>query len=135
MTSAETVTLTFPTVAALELPADTAADVTLSTAFTWSDTAGTYVVVFEDLAVYQTVFVVTGEPTTTVPDLEHLGIYYPHDGPYRWTVESHGIAESLDELCQAGYLDPFSGDFLYPIGPSAGEGRFWRTEARTFKFD
>jgi hypothetical protein len=130
-----TVSLTFPTVATLDAPADAAIAVTSSTPFTWDDTAGTYIVVFEDLAVYQTVFVVTADPSASVPDLEHLGIYYPHDGPYRWSVESHGTATSLDELCEAGYLDPFSGDFLYPIGPRAGQGRFWRTQARTFKFD
>lgn len=135
LTAPEMASLTFPSVAALGVPADAAVDVTLSTPFTWDDTAETYIVVFEDLAVYQTVFVVTAEPTTTVPDLEHLGIYYPHGGPYRWTVESHGVAKDLDELSATGYLDPFSGDFLYPIGPRAGQGCFWRTVARTFTFD
>lgn len=135
LSAPETVSLAFPTVAPLDAPADAVEGVTTSTQFTWKHTAGTYIAVFEDLAVFQTVFVVTDEPATTVPDLKALGIYYPHDGPYRWTVESHGVAQSIDELCEAAYLDPFSGDFLYPIGPRSGQGRFWRTEARTFKFD
>lgn len=135
LTNAETPALTFPTVSELESPAPDAEGVTTDTPFTWSDTAGTYVVMFEDLAVYQTVFVVTAEPTVTVPDLEHLAVYYPHGGAYRWAVESHGLATSVDQLCERGYLDPFSGDFLYPIGPRAGEGSFWRSEGRTFEFD
>lgn len=135
LTAPATAALTFPTVAALESPADATANVSLATPFTWSDTGGTYVAVFEDLAVYQIVYVVTEAPMVTVPDLEALGIYYPRGGPYRWSVESHGRASSVDELCAAPYLDPFSGDFLYPIGPRAGDGRFWRTEARTFEFD
>lgn len=131
-----TVNLTFPVVSALSTPDEAVTDVTYDTPFTWTDTAGAYVLVLEDLGVFQTVFVVTSEPEARVPNLEHLGIYYPHGGSYRWTVESHGDAEDIDDLCAGpGYLDPYSGDFLYPIGPRAGRGRFWRTAARNFAFD
>lgn len=132
----KTVNLTFPSVSDLTTPDSAVTDVTYDTPFTWTDTAGAYVFVLEDLGVYQTVFVVTSEPEARVPNLEHFGIYYAHGGSYRWTVESHGDAEDIDDLCaEPGYLDPFSGDFLYPIGPSSGRGRFWRTAARNFAFD
>lgn len=131
-----TVNLTFPPVSDLTTPDDAMTGVDYDTPFTWTNTAGTYVMVLEDLGVFQTVFVVTSEPHAQVPNLEHLGIYYPHDGSYRWTVESHGDAADIDELCGgSGYLDPFSGDFLYPIGPRSGSGRFWRSVPRNFAFD
>jgi len=135
LTTSGTFEVTFPTVATLETPDDASPDVTLSTPFTWSDTGSTYIAIFDDLAVYQTVYVVTAAPLLTIPNLESLGIYYPRSGPYTWTVESHGTAATVDELCSQSYLDPFSGDFLYPIGPRAGQGRFWRTPVRTFVFD
>lgn len=135
LTTSSSVEVTFPTVATLEAPDDASLDVTLATPFTWSDTGGTYIAIFDDLAVYQTVYVVTAAPSVTIPDLESLGIYYPRSGPYTWTIESHGTAQTVDELCAGSYLDPFSGDFLYPIGPRAGQGRFWRTPVRTFVFD
>lgn len=136
VTDEEPAVLPFPGVAALLGPEDQAIGVDSTTPFSWTDTGRAYVVAFEDLDFYQTVFVVTTDETAHVPELTKLGIYYPHDGTYRWTVETHGAVQSVDELCDsAGYLDPFSGDFDNPLGPRQGSGQFSRSAARSFQFD
>lgn len=133
--AATSATLVFGETSELLAPADQANSVGKEDEFTWTDTGDTYIVAFEDLEVYQTVYVITAQPKTSIPDLESLGIYYPHGGTYRWSVESHGPARSVDELCSPpGYLDPFSADFNYPMGPRLGAGRFWRTAGRLFTF-
>ncbi len=132
----DSATLTFGASSELVTPPDEAKEVALSTNFSWTHTAATYIATFEDLDVYQTVYVITSEPNAVVPNLEALGIYYPHGGAYRWAVESHGNARDLDELCSPpGYLDPFSGDFHYPMGPRRGAGRYWRAASRSFVFE
>ncbi len=132
----DSTTLTFGVSSELVTPPDDATEVALSTPFSWTHTAETYIATFEDLDVYQTVYVITSQPNAVVPNLESLGIYYPHGGAYRWAVESHGDARDLDELCSPpGYLDPFSGDFHYPMGPRRGAGRYWRSASRSFVFE
>lgn len=117
--------------AQLLLPADDATDVTLETTYSWETDAGTSVIVFDDLQVFQAVYVVTSNKHARLPDLTSLGLYYSNSGAYTWAVESHGVAQSVDELAgERGFLDPFSGDHSYPMGINHGQGRFSRSVTR-----
>lgn len=114
-------------------PLDGALEVTRDTPCTWETDAGTSVVVFEDLQVFQAVYVVTSKTHATLPDLSGLGLFYSNHGQYTWAVETHGNAMSTDELTgEKGFLEPFSGDLNYPMGFNEGQGRFSRSSTRAF---
>ncbi len=114
-------------------PTDGALDVTMDTVCEWETDAATSVVVFEDLQVFQAVYVVTNNTHASLPDLSELGLFYSNHGQYTWAVETHGTAASTDELAgERGFLDPFSGDLNYPMGLNPGQGRFSRSSTRSF---
>jgi hypothetical protein len=122
-----------PVPATLTAPEEGVTNVSMDTRFSWHTSAGTSVVVFEDLQIFQAVYVVTTAKDATLPDLSNLGLFHTNRGQYTWTVETHGTATSTDELLtERGFLDPFSGDLNYPMGSSKGQGRFARSSTRTF---
>lgn len=126
-------TLELPEPPDLQAPAEGATDVTTATVFQWQTDGGTSVIVFEDMQVFQAVYVVTSATFATLPDLSRLGLFHSDGGAYTWAVEVHGTSTTTDELAsEQGFLDPFSGDLNYPMGLHRGKGRFGRSTTRTF---
>ena len=111
------VELTIPPVPVLNAPAQDSvlADDTI---FSWSNTAGAYIWILISDAYYEGIFVVTSEHQLSLPSFPNgLDLLRPGN-VYLWRVETHGDAESVDDLTGP---KGFAGEYHY-LSPDEPEG-------------
>jgi Carboxypeptidase regulatory-like domain len=98
------VALTSPAAPSLSLPVDTATGVTVTTPFTWTQSAGVTVFVSSTSGSGPSFAVITAATTTTLPDLSTAGLPLPASTAYSWQLITAGPATSIDGLAAAGGL-------------------------------
>jgi len=128
-------TLTVPEPPTLLLPADGATGVTTTTPlrFLRGEGAGAAIVRIQRDSSLDTLNVVTASEEIVLPELPDSALAILASTTYRWVVEVHGDAASVDHLAgPAGFLDAFSWNDTYPTGPRRGSGTFTRSAARYF---
>jgi hypothetical protein len=114
-------------------PANGEVDVDENTTFGWSGDDGPVVIRIEASQYTEGFAIVTARKQTSLSSFVAGAATLISGDPYYWTVQTHGLAKSVDELAdEDGFLDPFSLDLLNPLGPRQGEGAFTITQARGF---
>ncbi|MEP7052512.1 MAG: hypothetical protein ABJB12_19250 [Pseudomonadota bacterium] len=80
-------------------------------------------------------YVISSERSFKLPSVLNGAYSLVHGESYRWQVETHGTAASVDELAgPSGFIDAFSvnhSDFS-PSGPSTGDGAYTLSAAKFF---
>jgi len=127
------ITITPPEPVALISPATDAVNVGPSTTFEWTKKPGALVLHIEDSDLYQGIYVVTMGTKITIPEV--VGGFTLRAGAgHSWTVETHGTAETMDEVTgPEGFLDPLSYDWETPRGPKHGSPSFSFAQRRTLQ--
>ncbi|HOU94339.1 MAG TPA: hypothetical protein PLU22_24980, partial [Polyangiaceae bacterium] len=130
-----TLALSIPEPSTPLLPADGATDVTTDTPlrFRRGGGPGAVIVRLQRDSFLDTINVVTASEEIALPELPDSALAILTATTYRWVVEAHGDAASVDELAgPAGFLDALSWNDTYPTGPRRGSGTFSRSAARYF---
>ncbi len=127
------IAITPPEAVALISPASDAVDVSPSTTFEWTAKPGARVLHIEDKDFYQGIYVVTMDTEITLPEVVG-GFKLRANAVHTWTVETHGRAETMDEVTGPdGFLDPLSDDWEAPRGPKHGSPAFSFSQRRAFQ--
>lgn len=102
------------------LPVTAATGVTVSTQFTWTNTAGVYLFAATGSGVSYYVF--TTATTGTIPDLSGAGVQLPASAAYQWLVVGIAPQTTVDSLAVSGGL----------IGLELVDGTFSESPLRDF---
>ena len=118
----QNVSLEVPTAPIPLLPNPGAMGVDTSTEFSWTGSAGVYLVSFIDQDFYRGAFVVTSSNQTNLPAFS--GFALNANGEHHWRVETHGSYDDMDAAAgPTGYLQAIVDDDV-PAGPRRGDGTF-----------
>lgn len=127
--------LALPTPTGLTGPSNSTSDVTSATIFKWSASSHSKCAIFyvEDVNVYQGTRIVTCDGSANISEATLDNVLSP-DTLHRWSVESHGEFDSMDELASdAGFIDSFGPITYLPQGkPKPGPGYYTESETRGF---
>jgi hypothetical protein len=111
-------------------------NVTAATKFNFkasADNKGAFVVWMENYDFNQTLFIVTTQKQFTIPEVVGGSFHLDKEQLYLWRVETHGDFATVDELANpSGFMDPFSADWLLPLGPKQSDGSFTMSGAYRF---
>jgi len=127
------ITITPPEACAIISPVSDAVNIGPSTTFEWTAKPGARVLHIEDQDFYQGIYVVTMATKITLPEVVG-GYKLRANALHTWTVETHGTAETMDEVTGPdGFLDPLSDDWETPRGPKHGSPSFSISQRRAFQ--
>lgn len=136
LAAGQDIEVTIPAPSTLLLPAADAIDVNQETPFQFlasPDSGGAVVVYIKRVDYFDGLFVVTAREELTIPEVVGGAFSLQPGSPYFWWVETHGDQATVDELAGAdGFLDAFSLDTSYPLGPRRGSGAYTVSAARNF---
>ena len=97
---------------------------TANTMFSWNGEQDTYVWHAESNSWYEGMYVVTTRKTITMPTFPNGFTFRAGDDGY-WRVETHGDAETVDDLAGPdGFVDSFGPYADEPDGPRRDAGSF-----------
>ena len=127
------ITIAPPEAVALISPVSEAVNVGPDTTFEWTEKPGARVLHIEDEDFYQGIYVVTMATKITLPEVVG-GYKLRANAVHTWTVETHGRAETMDEVTGPdGFLDPLSDNWEAPRGPKHGSPAFSFSQRRAFQ--
>jgi hypothetical protein len=117
-------------VVALSLPAEAASQVSLATPFTWSAVGGcVYLLAAPQDGTAATFYVLTNQPTASLPDFSALGLSLPAGSGFTGAVFDFCPFADLDEA--AGLFGPVGVELL-TTNVNSMENRFGLSEVRHF---
>ena len=101
------VNVTIPAAPALSLPVDAATNVDTITAFSWTAFAqGVHLVFFDGPAGEPDYYVLSQSTSSTIPNLNAIGLGLPSSTAYQWSVLGVGPFASVDESAGPGGFYP-----------------------------
>jgi hypothetical protein len=125
------VELTLPGAATPLLPADGATGVTTETPFSFQSGGGAHLVVIRSNSYYTALYIVTADQEFTLPTVAQGAYELYADELFEWWVETHGTQATVDEMAAPeGFLDAFSWNTSYPVGPRRGDGQYTMSRPR-----